>query len=377
MRFHFMTLPGLMKRLGVGCGAVLLAVLVSGCDDKPAAVAPVIRAVKVETVRSGAGEGVRFSGVVRQPDSASLAFESAGTLAELRVDIGDAFEKGQVLAALDRQPAALRLQQAQASLSAATAQAAERGLNYQRQKNLLAAGSVAESVVEAARAAQTQAVADQVRAKSELALARREAERSQLIAPFSGRVVARRADRFAMLAAGQAVLQVESRNRPQVVAAVPVEQASDFKVGDRAHASRTSGSSAGFDLVLEGISPRSEDGLVRNCLFRLLDPAESVASGVTLLVQMTPEQGVQPLSIPVQALWMGTSKGAAQVFVYQPPGTVAIRNITLGAVRQGRAVVTEGLFANEQVVTAGTAFLQDGQTVSLFQPTTRLTESAP
>ncbi|WP_241090011.1 biotin/lipoyl-binding protein, partial [Pseudomonas viridiflava] len=146
-----------MKRLGVGCGAVLLAVLVSGCDDKPAAVAPVIRAVKVETVRSGAGEGLRFSGVVRQPDSASLAFESAGTLADLRVDIGDAFEKGQVLAALDRQPAALRLQQAQASLSAATAQAAERGLNYQRQKNLLAAGSVAESVVEAARAAQTQA----------------------------------------------------------------------------------------------------------------------------------------------------------------------------------------------------------------------------
>ena len=50
MRFHFMTLPGLMKRLRVGCGAVLLAVLVSGCDDKPAAVATVIRAVKVETV---------------------------------------------------------------------------------------------------------------------------------------------------------------------------------------------------------------------------------------------------------------------------------------------------------------------------------------
>lgn len=65
------------------------------------------------------------------------------------------------------------------------------------------------------------------------------------------------------------------------------------------------------------------------------------------------------------------------MFVFQPPGTVAIRNITLGAVREGRAVVTEGLFANEQVVTAGTAFLQDGQTVSLFQPTTRLTESVP
>lgn len=377
MRFHSVTSPGFMRCLAQGCGPVLFALMVSGCGDKPAAEAPAVRAVKVETVQAGVSEGVRFAGVVRQRDSASLAFESAGTLAELTVDIGDAFEKGQVLAALDRQPAALHLQQAQASLSAANAQAAERALNYQRQKSLLAAGSVAQSVAEAAQAANGQAVAEQRRAQSEVALARREVERSQLIAPFAGQVVARRAERHTLLASGQVVLQVESRSRQQVVVAVPFEQASQLKVGDPAHAWNTTGSPPGFDLVLEGISPRAEDGLVRTCLFRLADPSESVASGVTLLVQMTPNPSAQPLSIPVQALWMGMGKRSAQVFIYQPSGTVAIRTIALGAIREGRAVVTEGLSAGERVVTAGAAFLRDGQTVSLFHPTTRLTESTP
>lgn len=368
---------GVVKHLAQGWGVVLLALLLSGCGDKPAAATPVLRAVKVETAKIEAGEGKRFAGVVRQRDSAALAFESAGTLAELRVDIGDTFEKGQVLAALDRQPAMLHLQQAQASLSSATAQAVERELNYQRQKSLLAAGSVARSVVQAAQAAYTQAVAEKTRAQSELALARREVERSQLIAPFAGRVVARRAERHSLLASGQIVLQVESLSQQQVVAAVPVWQASQLKVGDRAHAWSTSGASTGFDLVLEGLSPRSEDGLVRTGLFRLIDPSEAVASGVTVKVQMTPQQDAQSLSIPIQALWMGTGKRTAQVFVYQPAGTVAIRTITLGAVSNGRAVVTEGLVAGDQVVTAGAAFLQDGQTVSLFRPTTRLAENTP
>ncbi len=377
MRFQPIPSPGLMRRLAQGCGPVLLALLVSGCGDKPAAVAPAVRAVKVETVQADRGGDVRFSGVVRQRESAGLAFESAGTLAELRVDVGDAFEKGQVLAALDRQPAALHLQQAQASVNTATAQAAERALNYQRQKMLLAAGSVAQSVVEGAQAANAQAMAEQARAQSELALARREVERSQIIAPFAGRVVARRAEPHNLLASGQVVLQVESRGQQQVLAAVPVEQASQLKVGDLAHGWSTSGPSAGLDLVLEGISPRAEDGLVRTCLFRLNDPSEAVASGITLLVQMAPEQGAQPLTIPIQALWMGMARSSAQVFVYQRSGTVALRTITLGAIKDGRAVVTEGLAAGDQVVVAGAAFLQDGQPVSLFHPTTRLTENTP
>lgn len=377
MRFHPDAFSVSRRRVAQACSLALIALLVGGCSDKHPASVAAVRAVKVEAVRAGEGATVRFIGTVRQQERASLAFESAGTVAELRVDIGDAVEKGQVLASLDRQPATLRVQQAQASARLATAQAVEREQNYQRQQRLFAAGSVAQSVVESALSSREQARGEQVRAQAELELARRELSHAQLLAPFAGRVVARRAEPRSVLPAGQAVLDIESGEGQQVVAAVPVALAEALKPGDLARASSTADNTSGFDLALEGISPRADDGLVRTAVFRVLRPASRLPSGITLLVQMHSDSGPQPLSISVQALWMGAGHDTAEVFVYQPGGTVSIRSVSLEAVREGRAVIASGLTVGERVVTAGAAFLQDGQTVSLFQPETRLDGSAP
>ncbi|KPY88880.1 Secretion protein HlyD [Pseudomonas syringae pv. helianthi] len=372
MRFHSDAFPAVQRCVSHACSVVLIALMVSGCSDKHTPGVTAIRAVKVEAARAGEGATVRFIGTVRQQERASLAFESAGSLTELRVDIGDSVEKGQLLASLDPQPAQLHLQEAQASLRLAKAHAVERELDYQRQKRLLAAGSVAQGVVESALSSSEQARAEQLRAQAEQALARRELDRTRLIAPFAGRVVARLAEPRTVLPAGQVVLDIESGAGQEVVAAVPLTLAETLKPGDLARASSTADGTAGFDLVLEGISPRAEDGLVRTAVFRLLRPASRLPSGVTLLVQLHPDAGTQPLSVPVQALWMGTGSDVAEVFVYQPGGTVAIRSVSLGRIRDGRALIAGGLVAGERVVTAGAAFLQDGQTVTLFEPGTRL-----
>ncbi|KPW94380.1 Secretion protein HlyD [Pseudomonas syringae pv. castaneae] len=50
-----------------------------------------------------------------------------------------------------------------------------------------------------------------------------------------------------------------------------------------------------------------------------------------------------------------------------------MRSVSLGTVEDGRALIASGLAVGERVVTAGAAFLQDGETVTLFQPGTRLT----
>ncbi|MCF5641818.1 efflux RND transporter periplasmic adaptor subunit [Pseudomonas syringae] len=377
MRFHPDAFPAPRRCVARACSIVLIALLAGGCSDKHPASVAAVRAVKVEAVHAGEGAVMRFIGTVRQQQRASLAFESAGTVAELRVDVGDAVEKGQVLASLDRQPATLHLQQAQASAGLAASQAVEREQNYQRQKNLLAAGSVAQSVVESALASREQARNEQIRAQAEVALARRELDHSQLIAPFAGRVVARHAEPRSVLPAGQALLDIESGAEQQVVAAVPLAFAEALKPGDLARASSTADTTDGFALVLEGISPRSDDGLVRTGIFRVLRPADRLPGGITLLVQVRPDAATQALSVPVQALWMGTDSNTAEVFVYQSGGTVAIRSVSLGAVSAGRAIIHTGLVAGEQVVTAGAAFLQDGQTVSLYQPTSRLSGTAP
>lgn len=372
MRLNPDAFPALRRCVSRACGVVLITLMISGCGDKQTTSASPVRAVKVETVRAGEGAALRFIGTVREQERASLAFESAGTLTELRVDIGDSVKPGQVLARLDPQPAQLRLQEAQAALRLARAQALERQRNFQRQQNLLAAGSVAQSVVESAQSSSEQASAELIRTQAELDLARRELDRTRLIAPFAGRVVARHAQPQNLLPAGQVLLDVESAAEQQVVAAVPLALADSLQPGDLAMASNSADGTAGFDLALEGISPRADDGLVRTAVFRVLRPAGRLPSGVTLLVQMHPAADAQALSVPVQALWMGTSSHLAEVFVYQSGGTVAVRSVTLGTVREGRALIVSGLVAGEQVVTAGAAFLQDGQPVTLFHSDTRL-----
>ncbi|WDU64083.1 efflux RND transporter periplasmic adaptor subunit [Pseudomonas poae] len=373
MQCCFDASSSLSRMLQSSCWCLgLFAMVLSGCSREQAAAPQFNRAVKVEVVKEDNVDNLRATGIVRQRHRAALAFESGGQLAQLDVDVGDSFKSGQVLATLDLQPARLRLQQAQAASTFGLAQVAERSSNLRRQQHLFAAGSVSQSVVEAASVAYQQALAERHRADSDLALARREVERGQMVAPFPGRVLARHSEQFAQLTSDQVVLEVESLGDQQVVAAVPIDQAAQLKPGDSAVAYDTGTSSTPFDLVLEGISPKADNGLVQTCIFRLRDSSAALSSGTTVLLK-TNSRAPRRLFVPIEALRMGADSSHAKVFVYHPDdGRIAIRDVSLSGIDHGRAVIANGLVGGEQVVTAGVAFLSDGQTVSMFQPTSRL-----
>lgn len=354
---------------------VLVVLSMCACSPDRPALAAANRAVKLQPVQESMGSEVELLGTVRQRQQADLAFESAGRLVELAVDLGDTVKAGQVMASLDRQPARLRVQRAQASVEGAKAQALEREANYQRQQRLYVAGNIAQSVVESAGSSRQQAAAELSRGEAELALAQRELDRSQLIAPFNGRVVARHADRYAQVAPGQVVLQVQSSADAQVLAAVPIAQAQRLQPGDSAVAYSTSAPNTAIALVLEGISPRADNGLVQTCLFRLRDASALPWSGENVRVTLNLPTA-RRLSVPVQALSIGASSTEASVFVYlASSGQVSLRSVKVTDIAQGRAYIGSGLALGEQVVTAGVAFLVDGQTVSVFKASTRLAET--
>lgn len=373
MQCYFEASRNLGRILQSSCWCLgLFAMVLSGCSREEAVAPQFNRTVKVEAVKEVQVDNLRATGIVRQRHRAALAFESGGRLAQLNVDVGDSFKSGQVLATLDLQPARLRLQQAQAASKFSLAQVAERSSNLRRQQHLFAAGSVAQGVVETASVAYQQALSERRRTDSDLALARREVEHGQMVAPFTGRVVARHSEQFAQLTSDQVVLEVESLNDLQVVAAVPIGQVAHLKVGDNAIAYDTEASFSAFDLVLEGISPRADNGLVQTCIFRLRDPSTMLSSGSTVLLKNS-SQAPRRLFVPIQALRMGADSSRAHVFVYHPDdGRVAIREVSLSGIDHGRAFISSGLAGGEQVVTAGVAFLSDGQAVSMFQPTSRL-----
>lgn len=355
--------------LGVAC------LMVVACSHEEAAPEPAIRSVKVASVRAYGADAAPLTGVVRQRQRAVLAFEGAGRLVALNVDIGDSVKQGQVLASLDTAAVRLRLKQAQAALFASVAQTAERKRNKVRQQLLYAQGSVAASAVEQAEAAWQAAVAQQAADEAALDLVRRDQRQGQLIAPFDGRVVARPAQLYSELSTGQVVMELEASGALQVIVQVPVEQAAGLKPGDHAVANDPAAPGSTLPLVLEGLSTRAQNGMLQSARFRLDARDLALPSGVNLNVRLATSAALA-LSIPTQALRMGGDASQVQVFVYDPTqGKVALREVRIGLIDQGRVALDSGLKDGEQVVVTGVAFLTDGQPVNLLAPSSRL--SAP
>nr|WP_314562310.1 efflux RND transporter periplasmic adaptor subunit [uncultured Pseudomonas sp.] len=355
--------------LGVVC------LMVAACSREEAVPEPAVRSVKVAIVRAAEADTAPLTGVVRPCQRAALAFEGAGRLMVLNVDVGDAVKQGQVLASLDTVAVRLRLKQAQAALFASVAQAGERKRNKVRQQQLYAQGSVAASAVEQAEAAWQQAVAQQAADEAALDLVRRDQRQGQLIAPFDGRVVARPAQLYSELSAGQVVMELEASGALQVIVQIPVEQAVGLKHGDHAVAADPAAPGSTLPLVLEGLSTRTQNGLLQSARFHLNAHDLALPSGVSLNVRLA-DPAPLALTIPIQALRMGGDAGQVQVFVYDPTqGKVAQRDITIGLIDQGRVAIDKGLKDGEQVVVTGVAFLNDGQPVNLLSSSSRLSTS--
>ena len=92
-----------LRHVFVPCGGLL--VVLAGCGQQ--AIPPELppRAIRWERVSGSLAYEQRvISGIVTSIDETRLAFEVNGTVMTVEVDLGDAAEKGQVLARLDPEP---------------------------------------------------------------------------------------------------------------------------------------------------------------------------------------------------------------------------------------------------------------------------------
>jgi RND family efflux transporter MFP subunit len=334
---------------------------------------PGLRAVKIETVQSASVSTLHFLGTVRQHERADLSFESRGRVARVDVDVGDSVLRGQVLAMLDIAPANLRLRQAQANVSAALAEVAERRLQFEQQQALFADRTISSVVLESARVAYQTAVSQLQVTRSIEELARREVRHGAIVAPFDGRVVARTAQPFTDVSEGQVVLQVEGRNGTEIVAMLPTTDAAELEAGAPALARLGETSITSWRLALEHLSSRTDSGSLVQAIFRVDDPNARLQSGTIATVVIPDPKAESVPNVPADALLIGSSSREAHLFIYDSKrGRVTAREVALGEMRNGRVLIESGLLVGEQVVVAGAPFLADGQAVTVFQPTTRL-----
>lgn len=355
----------MMRSLLAAIGLVAVCLL-SACD-KPPRQRPTERSVLLAEVTPAPDAIASALGQVRQARRATLSFDLAGRVTSVGMHPGDRFVAGQVLATLDPVPARLRLAQARSEALAAHGESLERAEQLRQQTALFDDGAASQTSLTQARAADQVARGKAATADAAVELAQRDLERSRILAPFAGTVVARMAEPGSDLPAGQAVLAVEGENELEVVASLPAALASVLSIGDTAQF--VGPDATAVPARLSHLSAHLERGATTEGIFRIVTAPGRLLPGQWVQLSLAGKSAsASSVAIPLTAVVPGAPAGNATVFVFDAThGQVMRRPVTVAATNGDRALISAGLSTGERVVTAGTAFLTDGQAVREFE----------
>ncbi len=346
----------------------LLVVLTpTGCGQTVEAELP-RRLIASTTVDYGAStRQTTLSGVVEDAVRADASFEVAGPVASMRVDVGDAFEAGELLATLDRSTFALRLRERVAAVARARAEHERARLDYDRYQQMLSDGSVTQAAADGILAQYQASSAQLELATATLALAEKASGDTRLTAPYAGTVTARHVEPGEQVAPGQSVLSLQRRDAaPEVSVAVPETLIAQLELGS----SHRVAFPARPELAVRGVVSQIGRKAVAAAFpvtLVLQDPPPEIWAGMTAKVHFSFE-AERGLSIPLTALIPGTGEEERYVaFVYdRASGAVQRRAIRIDSVDADRAIIGAGLTEGEVVATRGLSFLRDGQRVALL-----------
>ena len=228
---------------------VLLAVSVAplaGCSRSQADAPPGPRGLAVRTATLSTREladEIVLTGTLKPRAQVQVVAEVGARLVRVLREEGGPVEKGDTLAVLDEVDYRLASDRARAALAVAEANRAHAEAEKQRADNLLKTGGITDRDHLSAQVALQVADAACAQARTEVAIAGQQLARTQVKAPFAGRVAKRFPDPGAMLAAGAPLFtlvddsilefqgQVASRDLARVKVGSPVQLAIDALPG--------------------------------------------------------------------------------------------------------------------------------------------------
>jgi len=195
-----------MRKFGIETVALIAAAacttaLMSGCagtnagantaSSTPAAEAVVIPVAVATAVSLDVPVVVRATGTFTPDESSDVAPQVSGQVVKTLVDIGGTVITGQPLVLLDDRDARLRLDQAQAALERAAAEAAHAKTDASRSGELFEKGLTTRSDFERLTTQHGSAEAAVTQARAQLASAQKAVDDTVVRAPFPGHVTAR------------------------------------------------------------------------------------------------------------------------------------------------------------------------------------------
>ena len=358
---------------------LVLATGFSGCGKNEQA-AEVLRPVQSVRVKPGAGlDQAAYSGEVRARYESDLGFRIGGKIVSRLVDVGALVKKGQPLARLDPNDAALNAEGAKAQLAAAETDFGFANAELERYAGLLEKKFISQAVYEGKLNAFNSAKARLDQAHASYAVSRNQSGYTVLHADYDGVITAITAEAGQVVAAGQAVMRLARPEEKEVVISVPESRLAEIRKATQVSIALWADPEKFYRARIREISPNA-DAATRTFTAKVsvIDSNPAVALGMTAVVLLGLAPVGDVIMLPLTALTQDNGKPAVWV-VDQQSRQVGLKQVQIAQYRENGAVISGGLKSGEIVVTAGVHKLLAGQKVQVLDeaPVASATPAAP
>jgi len=345
----------------VVCGAVF------GKEKNPPAetAAPrLVRAFTVVSARSGVEE---YTGVIHARTESDLGFRVSGKILAKLVKAGDHVKSGQALMQLDPTDLQLTANSAQATVEAARAQNKRALADELRQRELVAIKAVSVQEYEQAKSA---ADATTAQLNSAIAYARQsenQARYAVLRADADGVIMDIPADVGQVVGPGNVVVRLAHDGPREAVVNLP--EGNEKMAKSTATASLYADSGQTFPARLRELSAMA-DSLTRTyqARYSLSGVGASAPLGATVTVHLDGESAhgtAQQYEIPVGALYDGGA--GTSVWVLNPDtSTLSRRPVAVAKLGSETALVSKGIKPGERILALGAHLVKEGERVKIL-----------
>jgi RND family efflux transporter MFP subunit len=343
---------------------VLFLMMGRGGSNKPAQPAGAGQVPTVSVVvpgRSQVGRMITASGpLAAKRDQPVGIAGSGGRVVRVLVDAGTWVRGGQILAVIDRAVQTQQASQLAAQVEAARANAALAQANYERAIALQGRGFVSKAEIDSKKATRDAAYAQVRVAQAQLAGARAELGRLNVVAPTSGLILARSVEVGQIVGPGTgALFRLADNGEMEMRAQLSQQDLSLIHAGMPAQVTPV-GSDRSYTghvwQVAPVIDPQSRLGDVRIAV--PFDPA--MRPGGFAEARITAGTTTAPM-LPQSAVL--SDEQGNYVYIINGKNEVERRSIKIGAVNDNGVTIAEGISGNEAVVLSAGPFLNPGQKV--------------
>ena len=354
-----------------------MIVMLGACTQQgPAEIEEPIRPVRSQQVFLSGSDQVRtFSGTAQAGLEAKLSFKVAGTIQRLFVKVGDKVQQGQILAALDPQDYALKVQRSEAALARARASARRASADYSRVRALYENRNASRNDLDQARAAAESSQAEVSSRTKDLELARLQLGYTRLSAPAACNVASVPVEVNENVQVGKTVMEVVCGSRLEIEVSVPEVFIARVKKGSTVTATFDSIPGLQFPAIITKVGVASgRTGTTFPVTVQLQQRVPGFRSGLAAEVTFRFEGRKGEARILVPPAAVGEDRVGRYVYVLEELnegiGRVERTPVVIGELHADGLEIIDGLADGTRIVTAGVRRIHDGQRVRLMEDAT-------